>query len=401
MLEKVLSTHLEVVKNVPMALRRYLDSEINWDQQAISVTGARGTGKTTMLLQHYHQRYRDPQKCLYISADNIIVAAMGIWNIAEEHFKLGGEAIIIDEIHKYPNWETEVKNVIDTFKKLKVIVSGSSSIAIRKKQHDLSRRLVNYQLHGLSFREYLNFSKKQKLAPIDFDDLIKNHVAIAAELTGIGPILKFFKDYLKEGYYPYFMEGTDVYLNKLTNVIEKIICEDIAIAFNINDEKIPTLRKMLWLIASSAPFTPNIVGLSRDFSLSKEYVYLYLEYLEKGHLLQSLRSPAKGARMVRKSDKIFLENPNLIYAILRQINLSANEGSIREAFFLNQVKMVKPVFSASQGDFTVDHNLCFEVGGKNKTNRQIKDVHNGFIAMDGIDVGHKNKIPLYLFGMLY
>lgn len=401
MLENLFSIHNQVVNEDVKKHKRYLYDKIEWKERAICLMGARGVGKTTLLLQHYWEVYKSVERCLYLSADNIQVAGMGLFNIAQEYFSYGGETLIIDEAHKYPDWSSEVKNIIDTYKNRKIILSGSSSLALQKGGNDLSRRLLNYELKGLSFREFLLLEAGGAEKVLDFDDILENHVKHAERISKHSPILRHFKEYLLYGYYPYFLEGKGTYLAKLANVIEKVIVEDIAGIYKVTSTNLPVLKKMLWLISSSEPFIPNIDKMSRELGVSKEYTYLYLEYLEKAHLLMSIREKLEGFKLVRKPAKIFLNNTNLAHAILGKLNLAANEGAARETFFINQVSGQAPLFSAAKGDFLVKGKYVMEIGGKNKNREQIKNIKNSFIAADGIEIGAARKIPLYLFGFLY
>jgi len=401
MLDKLFAIHSNSVKNIPLKTKRYLFDSISWKERAICITGARGVGKTTLLLQHYHEKYASVEKCLYLSADNIHVINYGIFDIAEEYFKYGGEAIIVDEIHKYPEWSREIKNVIDTYKNKKIFISGSSSIALKKGKSDLSRRVTDYDLAGLSFREYLLLEKNFRAGPFKLETLLKNHVKIAETIIKSGPVLKYFNGYLKHGYYPYFLEGKDSFDRKLSNVIEKVISEDIVTIYRVNPVNLPALKKILWLIASSEPFRPNIEKMSRELGISKKYTYLYIEYLENSHLIKSVREKVKGYRLVRKPEKIYVDNTNISCNLLGNLNLFKNEGAARETFFHNQLSTIYPVFTAAKGDFFVDDRYTIEVGGKTKTTAQIRNIKNSYIAADGIEIGARNKIPLYLFGFLY
>lgn len=400
MLEELYFIHREVVKHVPTAHKRYLYNRINWKSQGICILGARGVGKTTLLLQFLLERYGDPEKCLYLSADNINVISNGLFEIAKEYFKYGGKALIIDEIHKYPDWSLELKNIIDTFRDRQILISGSSSIDLTKSKYDLSRRLVYYELKGLSFREYLNLDQGFDFRPYSLESIIKNHVKHAGEISSKTTVLKEFNSYLSIGYYPYFIEGKDVYFNKLISCIEKVIYEDIAFVFNLKQPKTVVLKKMLWLIASSEPFKPNIDKISRELRISKEYVYHYLEYLELSGLIISLCENLEGFRKIRKPGKLYMENANLIAAISGNQFQTLKKGTVRETFFVNQTRKMYPIYLHRQADFVIN-DFVFEIGGKNKGKRQIVNIDNSWIVSADVEIGFGNKIPLYLFGFLY
>ncbi|MFA6292650.1 MAG: AAA family ATPase, partial [Victivallales bacterium] len=267
MLEELFYLHRKTVEDVPLKFKRYLHGAIDWNSPHLCITGYRGTGKTTMLLQHYAEKYNDVEKCLYVSADNVEVSAIGLFKTASEYFKFGGEAIIIDEIHKYPGWELELKNIIDTFKGRRVLVSGSSSLELKQGKADLSRRVVYYNLKELSFREYLELKEGLVFPALTLEGILKNHVKITGEISRGKPILKYFRNYLSTGAYPFIMEGENTYLSKLLNVVEKVIYEDIAVAGDMKQSNIPVLKKILWLIASTVPLQVNIDKMSREFGI--------------------------------------------------------------------------------------------------------------------------------------
>ena len=401
MFEELFYIHRRTVEAVPMAFRRYLHAEIDWEAKHLCITGCRGTGKTTLLLQHYLENYNDVERCLYISADHVAVAGIGLFNIASEYFKIGGEAIIIDEIHKSPNWEAELKSIIDTFKQKRVLVSGSSAIKLKQGKADLSRRVVYYGLKDLSFREYLELKESIKLPVLPLDELLTGHVHSAEFITRERPILKYFNRYLAEGAYPFITEGQNTYLSKLLNVIEKVLYEDVAIAADMKQANIPVLKKILWLIASSVPFQVNIEKMSRELGISKAYVYQYIDHLDATGLINAVPHEGTGYRTVRKPAKILMSNSNLLFAVNRAMLSEAQRGCVRETFFVSQLAQLFKTTISGHGDFKVADKYVFEIGGAGKGGKQIKDVPDAFIAADGIEVGFANKIPLYLFGMLY
>lgn len=401
MLEKPFAIHNNTVRNVPMEFRRYLYPRIDWKSNAICVTGARGVGKTTMLLQYYHDHYGDVEKCLYISADNPEASGEGLFNLASEYFNFGGQALIIDEIHKYPDWQTVLKNIIDTFRDKKLLVSGSSSLNLKKGKADLSRRFAYYDLKGLSFREYLSLKKVKTFPAMKLSAILSCHVKHAQAISNRTTVLREFRDYLSGGYYPFFLESEASYLQKVLNIIEKTLYEDVAIIGNMKPANISALKKILWLIAGSASFKPNIDKLSRELGISKEYTYLYLEYLEQAGIVTALRSGGKGCKFLRKPAKLYFENTNLLAAINGSLKLEAEQGAIRETFFINQVSVTERITTSERGDFSVNNHLTFEIGGGGKTAKQIKDVKNSYLALDRVEIGAGNRIPLYLFGFLY
>ena len=399
MLESIFEYHYRVIKNLPK-YKRYLYSKINWKSKGICVTGARGTGKTTLLLQYMIEKYKSAEECLYISADNIEIIDIGLLELAKEYFKYGGKALIIDEIHKYKNWQQEIKNILDIYKDKQILISGSSSIKLQKSKYDLSRRLTYYQLEGLSFREYLILENKLNLKPFKLEDILKNHLQISQEITQKITVLKEFKKYLKYGYYPFYLDNSQDYHLRLSNVIEKVLFEDVAFSYNIKISSVNYLKKILYLLATSNPFILNISKLSRDLGISKEYVYIFIEYLTLSKLINSISSDVKGYVLIRKPQKIYLDNTNILYTI-DSTSFNNNIGTIREIFFANQLLCNNKLNSSKSGDFIIDNKYTIEVGGQNKTFEQIKNIKNSYLAIDNIETGIGTKIPLYLFGLLY
>ncbi len=401
MLDKLFFIHNNTLKGTPLAFKRYLYNVIDWEARSLCITGARGTGKTTMLLQHIHESYSHPGECLYVSADNVELSAVGLYKIAGEYFSYGGKTLVIDEIHKYPSWQIELKNIIDTFRDKKVIISGSSSLDLKRGKADLSRRLPYYDLKGLSFREFLCLMKNISVGAVELDQLLKGHVRISRGLLKNGPVLKYFNEYLQYGYYPFIAEGESTYLQKVLNIIEKVFYEDIAVIGNLKRTNITMIKKILWVIATSSPFSVNIDKLSREIGISKEYVYTYLEYLEDAGLLSGIYGKGKGFKLVRKPAKLFIENTNLLTALCGSLRSESEIGALRETFFVNQLQQGHKVAASDKGDFLVDGKYIFEIGGKDKSFGQIAGVKNSYIASDRIEIGYDRKIPLYLFGLLY
>lgn len=401
MIEELIKFHLAKASEIKTDFKRYLYEEINWKERLLGIIGARGVGKTTLILQYYKEHYDSPEDCLYVSCDNIGVLSHGLFEIAKEFFTLGGKVILLDEIHKYPNWSQELKNIYDSFPNKQIIFSGSSSLNIIKGKFDLSRRAVVYQLIGLSFREFLKVEKGLAIKRFNLEEILKDHLKISTQIVAQISPLKYFRKYLQYGYYPFYLEGRETYAQKVNNVIEKVVYEDIPSVFPMKQSSLPILKKIIYLVSTSQPFSPNIQKISSALGVSKEYVYLYLEYLTSASLFNSLFPQGAGFRLIRKPSKIYLENPNLFYALSEKEKLAFAIGAIRECFFLNQLKKDNKVAYPKKGDFLVNDKYLFEIGGKNKTPSQIVNEKNAFLAVDGIEIGFKNKIPLYLFGFLY
>lgn len=400
MLEELFAIHKEVMAHIATSFKRYLYKRINWNSQAIAIFGDRGVGKTTLMCQRLAEEYGSVERALYLSADNVNVAGIGLFKIAQSFFSMGGEALFIDEVHKYPQWSIEIKNIIDTFKKGKVVFSASSSLDLVKSKADLSRRVVYYHLHGLSFREYLNLTHNILLDTHSFEDILHHHVKIAESLGDL-KVMKSFKEYLAYGYYPFFLEGVEEYLSRVNNVIEKVIFEDIAVVYNLRQTTLPVLKKLLWLVATTDGLTPNIDNISSSVGVSREVVYNCLEYLGHSGLLQNLYAAAEGMKLVRKPGKIYLNNTNLLHAINGSLKRESSMGATRETFFANQVGACQKINLHPDADFLVADRYCIEVGGKGKDFNQIKTRAEGYLVVDDLPIGFKHKIPLFLFGFLY
>ena len=377
---------------------RYLHKKINWKNRLIAITGARGTGKTTMLLQHIKQHFKDTQKALYVSLDNIWFAKNTLSELAERFYAFGGTHLFLDEVHRYPNWAIEIKNLYDSFPKLHIVFTGSSILRIYQSNADLSRRAMNYSLAGLSFREFLQFEKKLNIPPVPLQEILSNHQALARGITSKVKVLPEFRRYLKYGYYPFYKEDISGYPSRLQNVVNIIFDSDIPMVEQIEYNTVLKIKKMLMIIASLVPFTPNIASLCNDIETNRAHALKYLGCLEKACLIRSLLAPGKSMSAMSKPEKIYLDNSNLLYALA---NSAVEVGNIRETFFANQLSVEHKLTTAVQGDFVVDSCYIFEVGGASKTFEQIKGIKSSFIAADDIETGWGNKIPLWLFGMCY
>jgi predicted AAA+ superfamily ATPase len=375
------------------------------------VVGQRGVGKTTAIIQHILASYKNDiftDQALYIQADHFLVSGQSLYEIAEQFYNTGGEMICFDEIHKYPNWSTELKSIYDTFPKLTLVASGSSALEIYKGSRDLSRRAVVYKMFGMSFREFIELDLGIDLASYELDDIVKNHQRIANSIiTSVEKkgkkILALFKHYLEYGYYPYFREYKNrelFYLTLEQNIHTTLESDLIAIYPSLSGNSIKKMKKLLTIIASSVPFTPDLKKLKTTLEVGDERTLkTYLKYLEDAGIIQTVSKSGRGLRGLEKPEKIYLNNPNLIHAISSVTPIE--RGNLRETFFLNLLGSMYKVSSPAQGDFNVEGKYIFEVGGKSKSFSQIKDVKNSFLAIDDIEIGTGNKIPLWVFGFLY
>jgi len=396
-METLRRTYQRLINETEIEKFRYLYSNINWTNRLIGILGARGTGKTTLLLQHIRKNFPDRDKALYVSLDNIWFSKNNLLELAEQFYDYGGTHLFIDEVHRYKGWAVEIKNVYDSFPRLHIVFTGSSMLEVYRSQADLSRRAVCYQLNGLSFREFLQFENKLDISAITLDDIITNHQSIAENICNNLKILPEFRNYLTYGYYPFFREGTADFSYRLNNIINLILDNDLPSVENIEYVTIQKIKKLLLIIASLSPYSPNITRLSEDIESNRNATLKYLVYLQKAALLRLLAPSQTTMGAMSKPEKVFLDNSNLLYTLTSDANL----GNVRETFFANQLSANHKVVAPEKGDFLIDDKYIFEIGGKSKTYEQIRNIENSFIAADDLEIGYGNKIPLWLFGFLY
>jgi len=397
MMDTLFEFQENLLRQVRNKFRRYLHNQINWEQHMIGIKGPRGAGKTTLMLQHLKYDLGLSSDALYITADHSWFYTHTLVNTANDWYKLGGKILFIDEVHKYPGWSVELKNIYDGLPEMKVIFSASSALEIYRGEADLSRRVVTYLLAGLSFREFLILTSETKFDSVTIEDIKNNHLNLSRTITENFRPLPAFLKYLGTGYLPIIVEGEDSYLMKLNQVINTIVDSDLAYIASYNSGTAVKVKKLLGVIAESVPFKPNIAALARKLDLSRDSVYQYIYQLKDARLLNTLSQEGKGVSTLQKPDKIFLENTNLAFALKENPDI----GNIRETFLFNQLLNagLKVTFP-DRGDFAVD-GLTIEVGGKGKDASQIKHVDDYLIAADDIEIGGGKKVPLWLFGFLY
>ena len=386
--------------------KRYIYDRIDWNERCIGILGARGTGKTTLMLQYVREQYGASDRALYISVDSPFFQAHNLFEFAREFHQLGGEVLLVDEIHKYPDWSVHVKSIYDTFPGLRVVFSGSSLLQITNQKADLSRRAIIFNLHGLSLREYINFVHGKEYPVYSLEEILTNHQDIASTICKDIKPLREFRNYLQGGYYPFFLEGESFYKLKVREVINHILEVDLPFVNRIEPRQVSKIKKLLYLLSTGVPFVPNIAKLAEATEISRPRLYEYLEKLQDARLLNLVRSQGRGYAVLTKPEKILLENSNLMYAIVDEVNA----GTLRELFFVNQVRNASTVHPqliestvelSGQGDFIVKGQYTFEIGGKGKGFKQISGVADAFVVADDIEVGFKNKLPLWVLGFMY
>jgi len=395
-LDILLENSARLVAGCKSDYKRYFAKSIDFEQKMIGIVGARGVGKTTAILQHFKElKYPFNQK-LYISADMIEIADMNLFEIAKLFELYGGKVLAIDEIHKRKNFEVELKNIYDRLR-LNVIFSGSSAIKLEHSKADLSRRATMYHVQGLSYREFLELKLSISLPSYSLEEITQNHTKIAVSLVEILKPLEHFKEYLRVGYYPFYFDDTKRYLDKLETTINTVIEIDFPSIFALKYENITNLKKLVKMLCFSEPYTINISELSKKIGIQRDRLYLYIDYLSRGSIFLALRAKSRGDGIFVKPAKLYLHNANLYHAYCR----SAKRGTIRETFFANSLNQRHEILHTRVGDFLVNEKYLFEVGGKNKSFKQIKDISNSFVVADDIEIGFGAKIPLWLFGFLY
>ena len=389
-MEQLFENFKRKLRDTPTDLVRYKYRQIAWQGHAFGLVGPRGVGKSTMLLQHIKMQL-DLKDTLYVSADSLYFASHTLVDLADHFYKMGGKHLFIDEIHKYEGWSVEVKQIYDSYSDLQLVISGSSILDITKGMADLSRRVPIYEMQGLSFREYLHLFHGVKMEAVSISQLLRHEY----EIPGVEHPLPIFHDYLRRGYYPF---GNDeAYDMELMQVVAQTMESDIPLYMNANVSVGRKLKQLLMVVAESVPFKPVMQKLADVTEISRNYIQDYLMYMERAGMIAQLRDAVGGLRGLGKTEKLYLDNTNLIYALSPK---RADIGNVRETFFMNQLRVLGDVTSSPVSDFLAD-GMTFEIGGRKKGQKQISEVDNGYIVKDDIESGYANVLPLWAFGLLY
>lgn len=374
--------------------------QVHWNQRLVSIRGARGVGKTTLLLQYIKQTYgENPKDAIYVSLDNLYFSRHTFLEFVDEFYKMGGKHIFADEVHKYQGWSQELKNAYDSYPDMRFVITGSSVLNILNSDADLSRRCINYNLQGLSFREYLQLCEGITFDAVSLPDLLHDANDLCAEVNAKCRPLAYFDKYLRQGYYPYILEGKEDYYERISNVANLILEIELPQLCGVDVSNIRKLKSLLAILASEYPMQLDMMKLSSMAGMSRTTLLAYLQHLQRARLINLLYSGDTSLKKMQRPDKIYMENTNLMHALsLADIN----EGTQRETFFVNQVDYLHRIeYASSQADFLVDGKYTIEVGGKSKDGKQIANVKDAYIAADGIENPFGNKIPLWCFGFLY
>ena len=364
------------------------------NEKLVGLIGSRGVGKTTLLLQYLKQ---SKESFIYISADDAVFQDIRLYDLVDEAYSLGRKLIVIDEVHKCQNWAQELKNIYDSFPNIRIRISGSSMINILYEKYDLSRRLVLYRVPHLSFREFLSMQKGMEFKKLELEDILKNSVTLSSDLVFAHENLyALFREYLEYGAYPFYSEGEKNFSKKLFHALDKVINEDIPSLNKIDFSHIIIFKKLIFrLVEARKPFQVNVAKLSRELGISEPTLYTYFEILDKSGIIKPLKKYSK--KIAKKPEKLLFSNTNILYAYAKEFDKEIEIGTVREIFFVN---CFKKIFYSDIGDFKVEDNL-FEVGGKNKSFKQIKDIENSFVVADIDYTVDERRIPLWLFGFLY
>ena len=390
------SYHRKIAK-VDLRFKRYLYSQINWKARIISIKGARGTGKTTMLLQHILENFEDIDQTLYASLDNLWFATHSLMELVDWADRHGISRLYLDEVHRYELWSQSLKNIYDNYPDMSIVYTSSSLLVLDNATVDMSRRQTPYTLYGLSFREYLELEGIFKTEAISLDDVLMHHVKKAMNIVGRIKVAPLFEAYLAHGYYPFYRESLEDFPSRLRETVTVVIDSDLPAVENVTYETLQKTKKLLMIISEHVPFEPTMSERWRQLSTDNESGLKMLYALDKAQVLALLTAKTNNYKSLSKPDKIFLSNPNLMHVLCPKVD----KGNERETFFISQLRVLHDVRYPKQGDFLIDNKFLFEVGGKNKTFEQIADVPNSYLAVDDTEVGSGCRIPLWMFGFLY
>lgn len=396
-IQPLLNVYHRKLAATDLRFKRYLYGQINWNVRLVGIKGARGVGKTTMLMQHIKETFDNLEGVLYVSLDNLWFENHKLEDLVEFLYTHGVMHIYFDEVHKYKNWTALLKHFYDSYPDLNIVYTGSAMLAIENSVADLSRRQSLYTLNGLSFREYLEYEGIVTIPRIRLEDLLSKHTKYALNITSELKVLKHFDQYLRTGYYPYYKEAGDDYLMRVGEVARLVIDIDIPAVEDITYTTARKIKKLLMVIAENAPLEPNINKLSVQLESTRDQTLKMLYLLDRAGLLWLLTDKIKDYKHLTGPKKIYLNNTNLMYALSAKVS----EGTMRETFFANQVGAVTTLTMPKQGDFMADGKYLFEVGGSYKTFDQIANLPNSYLAIDDIEIGNGNRIPLWMFGCLY
>lgn len=396
-LQPLFNNYHRKIARIDLRFKRYLYNQINWSARIINIKGARGVGKTTMLLQHILENYDDIDQTLYASLDDLWFATHSLIDLVDWADQHGMRRLYLDEVHKYEKWNVTLKNIYDSYPDMSIVYTSSSLLIMDNAAVDLSRRQTAYTLYGLSFREFLTFENVLHYPAIALEDLLQNHVRHSMQIVQNVKVASYFETYQEHGYYPFYREVGEDFSSRLREIVSVVIESDLPAVEKMTFETIQKVKKLVMIISERVPFEPKMSELWAQLSTNNELGLRMLYALDKAQILALLTSKAKNYKYLYKPDKIFLGNPNLMHALCPAVN----KGNERETLFFCQLHVNNDVKHPLKGDFLVNDKYLFEVGGRKKSFEQIADVSNSFLAVDDTEVGHGNRIPLWLFGFTY
>lgn len=402
MLINIINTYKRLLQHTNFYHHRYIYKEFNLKNRLTGLIGPRGTGKTTLLLQYIKENL-NIDDCIYTSLDNIYFSQNNLVDFVNELYEYNGvRYFFFDETHKYPNWNQELKNLYDSYPDIKIIFSGSSSLDLIKGAYDLSRRGIIYRIGGMSFREYLLFNNIADIPVITFDEIINNKTKYEVEIGSIKRLLGYFKEYLGKGYYPFLLEDSESYNQKIQRIIEKTIYEDISNHYKLKTENLINFKRIISYMATIPPGELNKNNIAKNIGLDNKTIQNYLEILQETGLIELILKNRSGSQILKKTEKIFLDNPDIYKSTSEEIGFETPIGTLREIYFIKMIQnSLSTIHYSDIGDYIVN-NINFEIGGKNKDLKQIKQhLETSFLVKDDIISGNKYEIPLYLFGFLY
>lgn len=395
-MEHLTDTSSRLVAEAPDKFHRYLFHHLKQGKRVVGIKGARGTGKTTLLLQKLKALAQPASKAMYVSLDDLYFTENRLFDLGSDFYKRGGRWLFLDEVHKYPGWAKDLKKLYDYYSDLQVLFTASSIIEISKEEADLSRRIRMYELPGMSYREYLNFRHGFDFQPISLGEIMEG--TFDNTLVAQFKPLEYFIDYMRTGYYPFYEEDVGDYYNTLRQMVRFIVEYDMAELRGFDVRNARKMEQLLYVVAQSVPFKPNISKLADRIKIHRTSLGNYLIFLEKARLLNQVFPAGKGIPTMQKAEKLYLENTNLAYALSDE---RPQIGNIRETFFQNQLSTTHKIRIPQTGDFEVDGKYVFEIGGKNKSRRQVKDLSNAHVVRDDVEFPSPATLPLWIFGFLY
>lgn len=396
-LQPLFNNYHRKIARIDLRFKRYLYSQINWDARIISIKGARGVGKTTMLLQHILENYENLDQTLYASLDDLWFSTHSLIDLVDWADRHGITRLYLDEVHRYDQWSETLKNIYDSYPDMGIVYTSSSLLIMDNANVDLSRRQTSYTLYGMSFREYLAFEGVLHAEAIPLEALLENHVSHAMRIAKDIKVAAHFESYLLHGHYPFYQEVGDDFPSRLRDTVSVVIDNDLPAVENMSFETLQKAKKLVMIISERVPFEPNMSELWKQLVTNNELGLRMLYALDKAQIISLLTSKAKSYKFLHKPDKIFLGNTNLMHVLCNTVN----KGNERETFFNSQLEVAHDVKYPQKGDFLVDDKFLFEVGGKKKSFEQIADLPSSFLAVDDTEVGFGNRIPLWLFGFTY